>query len=337
MPRSMLSFDRGTPIAHCLDSKGNKILTLHITNEEKDPDIVVDKIEQIIDDRDFEIVIKNMKLVPMEVKMIKKALISGKAEDISKLNDRLMLAINMLKELAAKKLKTEISFEGSNEISRIVPLIGAKNVPFDRSIFLCGPSGAGKSFLAKEIMKHDEKNRPIIIFSKIDNDDSLKDLKNLKIGKSSFSNQRDGGSRMIKIRLQTEADLLDLPCNEELKNCVCLFDDIDSFPKDIADFLNAYRDSLLECGRHHNITILSTSHMLYNWTKTRTVLNESELCCMFPHSNRLNSVKFLRDRMGLNKAEVTRILKQTMDAGRSLICKMSAPNIIMHEKGVFLI
>ena len=97
------------------------------------------------------------------------------------------------------------------------------------------------------------------------------------------------------------------------------------------------RDSILECGRHHNITVLSTSHQLYNWAKTRVILNEAETVCLFPHANKRSSMTFLRDRMGLGLREVERIVNEAMDCGRCLICKMSAPNMIMHEKGIILI
>ena len=336
--RSMLSFDRGRPIAHALDKRGNKVLTIHITPEEKNSDIEVDNIDELIDKYDYDIIKKSMKLSNTEIKIIQKFINqSSQLKDHNSLSDRLKLALDSLRKNARIRLKTELKFVKSDEINRVVPLIGGKGVDFDRSIFLTGPSGSGKSFLAKEIMKHDDKVRPIIVFSKITDDESLKDLNKLKISKSTFPEQRDGGSRMIKINLQTEDDLLNLPSNHELKNCVCLFDDIDAFPREIADFLNAYRDSILECGRHHNITVLSTSHQLYNWAKTRVIMNEAEMVCLFPHANKRASMTFLRDRMGLGKFEVQRILNDAMDCGRFLICKMSAPNMIMHEKGIILI
>lgn len=341
--RSMLSFDHGQAIAHGLDVHGNRVLTIHITPEQEKPDIEVDSIEELIDDDDFAQITKVMRLTATEVKLLRKVLKTGKIEA---LNDRLKLALISLKELAERKLKTHLNFGKSDEVDRIIPVIGGGG--FDRSIFLTGPSGSGKSFLAKEIMKNDVKNRPIVVFSKIDDDESLKDLKKLKLTKRSFSSEKDGISdadikkevgqpRMIKIRLQTEDDLLNLPSNEELKDCVCLFDDIDAFPQEISAFLHEYRNSLLECGRHHNIMVLSTSHQLYNWARTRVILNESELVCLFPHSNKRTSMMFLRDRMGLGKQEVLNIVNEAMDSGRCLICKLSAPNIIMHNKGIILI
>ncbi len=338
----MLSFDHGQAIAHGLDVHGNKVLTIHITPEQEKPDIEVDNVDELIDDDDFANITKVMRLTGTEVKLLRKVLQTGKEEV---LNDRLKLALINLRERATKKLKTHLNFNKSDEIDQIIPLIGGGG--FDRSIFLTGPSGSGKSFLAKSIMKHDLLDRPIIIFSKIDDDDSLKDLKKLKITKSSLKSggaisesdikKEVGQPRMIKIRLQTEDDLLNLPSNEELKNCVCLFDDIDAFPSEISAFLHEYRNSLLECGRHHNIMVLSTSHQLYNWARTRVILNESELVCLFPHSNKRTSMMFLRDRMGLGKQEVINIVNEAMDSGRCLICKMSAPNIIMHNKGIILL
>jgi hypothetical protein len=337
MVRKMLSLHRGKPLAIGVDKKGKKLLTIYITDEEKDPDIVVDNPLDIIDDRDISQVAKLMRLVNIEIKMIRNFINSKQTDtDREKLNDRLSLAIEKLKEISTTKVKKKILFDRDDEVSRVVPLIGGGAVNFDRSIFLCGPSVSGKTFLSKEIIKHDEKIRPIVVFSKIDNDDSLKELKKMKLKSNPFTDEK-GKDRMIKISLRTDQDLLNLPSNTELKNCICLFDDIDSFPKDMADFLNQYRDSILECGRHHNITVLSTSHQLYNWAKTRVILNESELVCMFPHSNKRNSMLFLRDRMGLNKQEVQRIMDEIMDHSRSIVCKMSAPNMIFHEKGVMLL
>lgn len=332
--RSMLSFDRGQPIAHVLDKSGKKISKIFITPEKDKPDIEVDNIEEIIDDDDLERLTKNIKLSKFEIKLIKKSLKTGKFEG---LNDRLKFALITLKEEATNKLKKKLLLTNIDDMEKIVPLIGGAVEAFDRSIFLTGPSGSGKTYLSKLIMKLDEKNRPIIVFSKIDDDESLRDLKKLKVNKSSFPDQRDGGTRMIKISINTEDDLMNLPSNEDLKNCICFFDDIDSFPREIANILNEYRDSILESGRHHNITVLSTSHQLYNWAKTRVILNESEYVCLFPHANKRSTMMFLKDRMGLINKEISSILNECMDCGRYIICKMSAPNLIMHEKGIILL
>lgn len=340
----MLSFDNGTAICHCINKAGKKVATLHVTEEREKPDISVDDedINSLISKKDIAHVQKIMKLSAIEVKQIIKALGSGNSSSnnsntaVEQLNDRLKLAITTLRGMTQNNLKTHINFSKSDEIDKLIPLIGGGG--FDRSIFLTGPSGSGKTMLSEDIMLHDEKFRPCVIFSKIDEDDSLKRLRKQKLNsKTELEEQRDKKERLIKIRLQTEDDLLNLPSNEMLKNCVCLFDDIDSFPPQIAQFLNVYRDSILESGRHFNITVLSTSHQLYNWAKTRVILNEAESVAMFPHSNKRNSMLFLRDRLGLGKDEIVDIVDEAMNAGRYLICKMSAPNIIITEKSIILL
>lgn len=340
--RTMLSFDKGTPIAHALDKRGNKLQTIFVTQEKDKPDIEVDDVNELIDEDDYLQIKKMLRLNSIEIKIIKKAISTGRTES---LNDRLKLALMSLKEIATKKLKNHLLFSKSDEIDRIVPLLGGGG--YDRSIFLTGASGSGKSFLAKEIIKRDEQERPIVVFSKIDDDKSLNELKKLKITKKSFPDDTNfddsaikkelGAPRMIKIRLDTEDDLANLPSNEELKNCVCLFDDIDSFPQQIADTLNAYRNIILESGRHKNITVISTSHQLYNWTKTKTILNEAQMVCMFPHSNKRSSKLFLRDRMDLGKSQIDSIMSECMDCSRFLICKVSFPPMCMHDKGIILI
>ncbi len=335
--RFMLSFDSGVPVCHCINKAGKKVATLHITEEKEKPDISVDDedINSLISKKDIDYVQKIMKLSTIEVKQIIKALSSGQ-EAIDQLNDRLKLAIITLRGMTQNNLKTHINFSKSDEIDKLVPLIGGGG--FDRSIFLTGPSGSGKTMLSEDIMLHDEKFRPCVVFSKIDEDDSLKRLRKQKLNsKTELEEQRDKKERLIKIRLQTEDDLLNLPSNEMLKNCVILFDDLDSFPPSISAFLNVYRDQILESGRHHNITVLSTSHQLYNWAKTRVILNEAETVCMFPHSNKRNSMLFLRDRLGLGKDEIVNIVDEAMNSGRYLICKMSAPNIIITEKSILLL
>ena len=70
----MLSFNRGRPIAHALDSKGNKVLTIHITPEQEKPDIIVDNTEELITDSDIDKIQRNMRLTGTEIKIIKKAI-----------------------------------------------------------------------------------------------------------------------------------------------------------------------------------------------------------------------------------------------------------------------
>ena len=325
----MLSFTRGRAIAIALDKDDKIVFTIHITPDQAEPDIRVDNILELVDDADISNLRGGMKLGRIEVKILKQAL---NTENRDKLNmsEKIKRAIEILEQLGQDKLKKEIDFSKDPQISRVLPLIGARDVAFDRSICLVAPSEGGKTFLAKEICKFDQRKRPVIVFSKIDDDESLREL-------SCLRTPADKKSRLVKIPLHSEDQLLDLPMNTDLQSTICLFDDIDSFPIDIAQFLREYRDSMLESGRHNNITVISTSHILNNFMKTKTMLNECEWVCLFPASNKRHAFSFLKDRFGLDKAEANFFINKAMQAGRYMCMKLSAPNLLLHSKGVILI
>lgn len=324
----MLSFTRGKPVAIALDKNDKIVFTIHVTPEEEEADISADNLLELIDDIDISMLRAQMRLGTIEMKMVRQALNQGDVKKLN-LNDKLERAIELLKEIATDKLKKEIDFSKDKDIKRVIPLIGARDTAYDRSICCFGPSEAGKSWLVKEICKFDKRKRPVIVFSKIIDDVSLRELKKLRTA-------CDKKTRLIQIPLLTEKDLFDLPTNTDLKDCIVLFDDIDSFPKEMSDFLREYRDSILESGRHNNITVISTSHLLRNYGKTKTILNEAELICLFPSANKFHATMFLKDRFGLEKQESNFFINKAMKTGRMLCMRMSAPNMVIHSKGVIM-
>lgn len=330
MPRYMISFNRGEPIALALDKEGKTRFTIYVTEDNGgDPDINVDSPNDLITDLDISTLRGSMKLGRLELKMIKKALATPE-DKRSKLHisEKILRAIEILEEMAIDKLKTEVDFTSDPEVDKIVPLIGVKD--FDRSIAMIGASGSGKSFLACEICKHDRRKRPVVLFTKVDDDESLRPLKSLRT-------PADKKSRLIKIPLHTEDQLLNLPSNTDLKNCIVLFDDIGTFAPDIAQYLVEYQANLLETGRHDGITCISTTHILNNYHKTRTMLNEAELVILFPASNKNSSIQYLRLRHGMIREDATRMINKAMNDGRMMCVKQSAPNLIMTEKAVILL
>lgn len=327
----MLSFNRGIPIAIALNKDGEIQYTIHVTPDKKEPDLSVDNLLELIDDADLSDLRSKMKLGRIEIKMLKQALgVDDEKRENINLSEKLKRALEILKEIATDKLKKEVDFSNDNDIVKVIPLIGAREIPYERSICAIGPSESGKTTLLKEICKHDRRKRPVIVFSKIDDDASLKDLKKLRT-------TSDKKSRMIKIPLHTEDQLLDLPSNKDLEETICIFDDIDSFSPEIGDFLRVYRDSILESGRHDNITCMSTSHILFNNMKTKTMLNECEIICLFPGANKRASFMFLKERFGLGKQDANFIINKAMKSGRTLCLKLSSPNLLIHTGGVMLI
>lgn len=322
----MLSFTRGSPIALALDKTGKIIHTIFVTPEEDLPDIAVDDPLELIDELDVERLRRSMRLGQLEARVVMKAVQSRKRDS---LNEEMKRAFDTLELMANSKLKREILFTDGT-IAEVIPLIGQSPVKFDRSIAMIGGSGAGKSFLAKKILKYDRHQRPIVVFSKVVDDPSLADLKKQKT-------PEDNQPRLIQIPIYNDNDLVNLPTDADLRGNICLFDDIDAFGGERAQFLRDYRDALLEAGRHKDVSIISTSHILSNYNKTRTLLNEAEWVFLFPNSNRRSADVFLKDRMGQIKSDRDALIARSGRNGRYLGIKMSAPNLMLHRKGVMLI
>lgn len=340
MPKFMLSFNHGKKVAVALDKDGKKIFTIHITPEKDLPDIQCDDMLSLIDDTDIGAIKKSLGLGKIDEKVLKRLLKERKKHtrdesgkiDLEKLkcSEKIRRAVSVLEEQCSEKLKSEIDFSDDSTIKSVIPLIGQNKESFDRSIFLCAPSGAGKTFMAKLIIEQDLKKRPVVLFSKIIDDESMASLEELKT-------PADKKERLIKIPLLCEDDLMDLPPEDDLKDTICVFDDLDAFKTEIAQYIREYRDSLLECGRHKNITCICTSHLLNNYNKTRIMLNEAEIVILFPSSNRRHSSLFLRDRLGLEKNEREFLIEKSQKAGRFLALKMSSPNMLIHNQGVIIV
>ena len=324
----MLSFTRGKPICLVLGKNGSVIHTLHVieAKDSEEPDIEVDNLVDLIDKVDIDAIKRAMKLGLIESKVLMKAI---RTENPERLPENLKRAYDTLLEKANDKLKTEINFEDDSDVDCLIPCLGYNSKPFDRSMLFVGPSGAGKSYLAKKIMEHDKRNRAVCLYSKVVDDVSLKELKEQKLP--------DGKSRLIEVPLFSADDIVNLPMEDDLKRSLCFFDDIDALGGESGEFLREYRDSLLEAGRHKDITTLSTSHVLNNYGKTRILLNEAEYVFTFPNASRISSNNFLKDRLGIDKADRDHLIERAARAGRYLGAKMSAPNAIIHQKGILLL
>lgn len=318
----MLSFENGKPIAIAIDINGNIIHTIRVTRTKPLPDIEADNPLELIDRIDIEQTGRAMKFGRMEQMVLLDAVNQGNRE---RLSEPLQRGYDILVDKANEKLKSEITFnEGT--VHAVIPLIGQHPEPFDRSILLIGPSGAGKSYLAKQILMHDVRKRDVYLFSKIRDDPSLIEL-----------TMQGEKSRLKQVPLFEEKDFTKLPVEADLVGAIVFFDDIDAFSGDRAEFLRNYRDSLLEAGRHKNITVISTSHILMNYNKSRVTLNESEWVLLFPPSNRRSADLFLKDRLGFDKSFRDHLIERSNLSGRYLGAKLSAPNAVLHQLGIILV
>jgi hypothetical protein len=165
-----------------------------------------------------------------------------------------------------------------------------------RTIFyITAPSGSGKSFLSKEIIQEYHRmhpKNPIYIFSSLEDDptlDSLKYLKRIKLTKTEF----------------LEAELK----AEDFKDSLTLFDDVDVISnkkvlKKTMDILN----SILQTGRHYNVSCIYTSHASTAGHNTKIVLNEAHVIVFFPSTASGKMLKYLCDQyLGLSKQQIDKM------------------------------
>ena len=79
---------------------------------------------------------------------------------------------------------------------------------------------------------------------------------------------------------------------EDLKDSLCLFDDIDVLPnKKIKEAVYQILNEILQIWRHHRISCIVTNHLPTNFQWTRIILNESHIIVYFPAAA-TNKVKY---------------------------------------------
>ena len=136
-------------------------------------------------------------------------------------------------------------------------------------LYITGPLGSGKSTYTRmflEEYKKKYKDREIYLFSSLKEDESLDKIK----------------PKRFKIDDSLWKDPLKA---EELKESVCIFDDIDVISdKRIKEAVYNIMNNVLERGRHFKITAIITNHLPTNGRETRRILNEAHAYVFFPHS-----------------------------------------------------
>jgi hypothetical protein len=133
---------------------------------------------------------------------------------------------------------------------------------------------------------------PVYVFSSLDDDptlDSLKYLKRIKLTKSEF----------------LEAELK----AEDFKDSLTLFDDVDVISnkkvlKKTMDILN----SILQTGRHFNVSCIYTSHASTAGHATKIILNEANVIVIFPSTSGGKMMRYLCDQyLGFTKSQIDKM------------------------------
>lgn len=189
-------------------------------------------------------------------------------------------------------------------------------------IYVAGATGCGKSHWISQYLKlvnKYQKKRDIFIFSDVEYDKVFDDgLKNIH-------------------RISLDDSLVMNPiAPEELKDSVCVFDDIDSIQdKALKNTVYTLMDSIYKRGRHENITCISSTHNITNYVKSRIPINESALIVLFCRSGSTSGQKYILEKyVGLDKSTIKDILNLK---SRAVQIHKSYPLFYAWDKGVKLL
>jgi energy-coupling factor transporter ATP-binding protein EcfA2 len=191
---------------------------------------------------------------------------------------------NLIKEFRQLKIANDSKFQHIPDTTK------------EREIlYITGPSGSGKSTYTRKYLeqyKKKFKNRPIYLFSSLPSDESLDKVQ----------------PKRIKLDETIHTDPIKV---EELRESICIFDDIDVISdKKIREGVYVILNQVLEIGRHYKIHCVVTNHLPTNGKDTRRILNEAHTVTYFPHSAGGKIKYLLEEYVGLDKRQISYMKKQ---------------------------
>ena len=189
-------------------------------------------------------------------------------------------------------------------------------------MYVSGISGAGKSYYCRQYIEKFRKKYPkrdVFVFSSLGECktlDKLKYLKRIKILDPEFM------SRTLTAK--------------DFKQSLVLFDDIDVISnRKIEQQVYEIMNSILQIGRHHQVTALVTSHSATNGNDTKIILNESTAITLFPKAAGNKGLLYIADQyLGLDTKEAKQLKKIE---GRFVTIVRSHPRCIFSLKKAYMI
>ncbi len=211
--------------------------------------------------------------------------------------------------------------------SQFIPLVQ----DYREVLFIAGPANSGKSYYANQYLeeyKKKFKGNDIYIFSKVKDD-------------AAFKGKGGKGKKYLKVDIDPEEHKDNpVPISALTKSC-CVFDDIYSVDKDLSKIYADIRNDCVTNGRDHSssnkndIYVVSTSHQIQNYRKTRDLLFECTSITIFPNSGMSHQVKkALRDVCGLNKHQIDKILGLH---SRWVTVYTRAPRYVISQRDIYLL
>jgi hypothetical protein len=224
--------------------------------------------------------------------------------------------VSMAEDFELDKVKnplTQINLQ-PNEFFQQIPDDVSPKINQRKILYTSGASGSGKTYYSadyiKKYVKQNPKNR-IILFSSLDEDDTLDKIKQIK---------------RVKVK---QPGFVDEEFNIDMfKDTLVIFDDTDCIKdKKIIKQISSIADIVLQTGRHTNTSMIFTSHLSCAGASTKMILNESHSIIFFPSAMTPHSLKYLcMTYVGLDSKQVDLIKKEK---SRWICSFKSCPKVLM--------
>lgn len=197
------------------------------------------------------------------------------------------------------------------------------NFKTHEKIYAAANSGAGKTYYIANFIKQwqkkkQNKDKPVYIFSAVEKDETLDALPNVE-------------------RIGIDSNLIEEPITlEDLASSFIIFDDIDTIAHPaLKKIVLGLRDHALQAGRHYDITMACTSHVVSNYSKTRILLSEATSVTFFPKSSGSFQIrKYLETQAGFSKEQIQKFLKQP---SRWVTLYRNYNGWVVSEKNIYMV
>lgn len=225
----------------------------------------------------------------------------------------------------SKKLKNHKGYKEIKLPDAQFSLMPSKNKE-RTTVYIAGPDGCGKTKFAMDFMKNYAKlfpNRLMIVITPDPEDKTIKEanIANLKV-------------------IPMDSELLQEKefYNVELYQQSCIFlDDIDYVDNpSLKKRLKELCKNLLGLGRHHETSVIISSHVITDYQRTRFLLSLINYVVIFPRggSNYFTDTFLKRYFSAAKKRHIDRALRS---GSRWLCCRMFYPQLILLEDQIYFL
>jgi len=204
-------------------------------------------------------------------------------------------------------------------------------------IYVAGASGSGKSYFTAHFIRDflaldKNKSKKVYIFSRLAEDkvfDNIIKSEEKRVASSKSEDVPPVRVHRVTINESLITDPIDIQ-NEVEKGSLLVFDDTETLTGKVAKAVYALIDDVLQCGRHFNLSMVITSHLINgnNRNFTRMVHNESHFTVLFPYGLSRKHINYYAENyLGISKAQIAMFYK----LGRSVVISKHYPQYILSD------